>query len=137
MTNSQSQPNKKGRNQRQASVTARDRRALRPQRGEELVTITIDDRDPAFPALVAAELWNGAAIPRFRPEVAEFVVDWINDTYAKYPDGSARAHWDGDTIVLTRSDGDTRPSYIEDRVEPDDDGRYGIGARAWVWEFVS
>lgn len=137
MTNSKRHPDKEGRKRHRTSAAARRREALRPQRGEELVTISIDDLDPAFPALVAAELWNGAAIPRFRLEVAEFVVDWINDTYAKYPDGSARAHWDGDTIVLTRSDGDTRGSYIEDRVEPDDDRRYGIGARAWVWEFVS
>ncbi|RSM68696.1 hypothetical protein DL991_41235 [Amycolatopsis sp. WAC 01375] len=115
------------------TAAARRREILAPREGEELVTISIDGADPHFPALVADELWNGAAIPRFRLEVAELVVDWINDTYASYPDGSARAHWDGDTVVLTHSD----PDYDPDRVEPDDEGRYGIGARAWVWEFVS
>ncbi|WP_410646252.1 hypothetical protein [Amycolatopsis sp. cmx-4-54] len=132
MNASKKSSHRTARKQDRAAAAAR-REILRPRGTEELVTISIDDWNPQFPALVADELWNGAAIPRFRLEVAELVVDWINDTHAKYPDGSARAHWDGDTVVLTHSD----PGYDPDRVEPDDEGRYGIGARAWVWEFVS
>jgi hypothetical protein len=76
------------------------RRVLPELPGETMVTITINGNDPLFPALVDTdELWNGAGIPRFRREVAGYVVDWVKETYAEYPGGSARAYWKGRTGV--------------------------------------
>ncbi|MFI5593504.1 hypothetical protein ACIA5G_51345 [Amycolatopsis sp. NPDC051758] len=78
-----------------------------------------------FPALVDAdEHWNGAAIPRFRREVAGYVVDWVNETYVAFPGGSDRAYWDGRTVVVIESQWEDEPGYTPVRVEPDKDGRY-------------
>jgi hypothetical protein len=113
-----------------------DQQRLVPQPREALVTIGIDGHEPHLPALVADFRWNGSAIPRFRREVAEVVAAWTNDVYRKYPDGSERAYWAGDDIVLVEPNLYGGRACIAERVGPDDDRRYAIGAFRWTWELV-
>lgn len=123
------------RHQQLYSGGARRRRVLRPLEGETLVTMYDIVGTPLFPAVVADGTWNGAAIPFFRRDVAKLVVDWINATHAKNRD-AARAHWDGDTVVLIEAEAEAEPGYTPERITPDHGGRYGIGARAWTWNLV-
>ncbi|WP_156096592.1 hypothetical protein [Amycolatopsis jejuensis] len=101
---------------------------------EILVTINICGTDPAFPALASATHgWSRAGCPRFRRPVAEAVVAWLNATAADCRDGSVDAYWDGDTVVLVDYQYIAEDGYLPDRISPDDDGRYSIGA-TFEWE---
>ncbi|MFE0024112.1 hypothetical protein [Amycolatopsis sp. NPDC059021] len=101
---------------------------------EILVTINIDGTDPAFPALTSAEHdWSRAGSPRFRRPVAEVVVAWIADTARKYPEGTDRVYWEGDTIVLLDHQAIGEDGYLPARITADEDGRYAIGA-TFEWE---
>lgn len=103
---------------------------------EILVTINIDGTDPVFPALASSRHgWSRAGCPRFRRPVAEIVVAWTNATARKYPAGTDRAYWDGDTIVLLDFQRIAEDGYLPARITADDDGRYPIGA-TWEWERV-
>jgi hypothetical protein len=55
-----------------------------------------------FPAYVdlAGPLWNGAVVPGFSAAVADQVVAWLNDCYARYGNCSDRADWDQDVVVV-------------------------------------
>ena len=123
------------RHQQLYSAGARRRRVLRPLEGETLVTMYDIVDTPLFPAVVADGTWNGAAIPYFRRDVAKLVVDWINASHDK-DRVSARAHWDGNTVVLIESEAENDPGYTPERITPDRNDRYGIGARAWSWNFA-
>jgi hypothetical protein len=108
-----------------------DHKRLVPQPGEVMVGLFLDDDDPAFPALVGRDRWNGWACPRFRREVAEVVAAWTNELRRRDPDGSELAYWDGDDLVLL--DALCNGGCVAERVEPDREGRYGIGGWRWTW----
>lgn len=111
---------------------------LRREPGEDLVTIDVTGTaDPLFPAHVHDVRWNGWACPAFRRPVAEAVVEWINATAESYPDSSARAAWDGDTVVVTDPQYSHESDYAPERIGPDAHGRYGIGAFGWCWFVVT
>jgi hypothetical protein len=115
------------------SALLADSDRLIPVPGEFLVSINIDGSDPAFPALASAvHGWSQAGAPRFRPEVAEVVVAWINKTERKYP-GTCGAYWDGDTIVYLDRLLSAEDGYLPTRVAPDEDGRYSVGLE-FEWE---
>lgn len=83
-----------------------------------------------FPAYVApGEVWNNAVIPSFDRETAEKVVRWQNRVASADRDISLRARWDDQTIVLFIPGS---PS-CQTLVEPDENGRWQIGARWWTW----
>lgn len=104
--------------------------------GEILVTINIDGTDPVFPALPSVEHgWSRAGCPRFRREVAEVVVAWINDIARRSRDGVDLAYWDADTIVLLDNQALADDGYLPTRIEADSDGRYAIGS-TFEWERV-
>lgn len=90
--------------------------------------VAIDD-GPTFPAYVLqGARWNGWALPYFTKDVAQQVMDWTNKLAGEDPEAWAAARWDDDNIVLSYADD---PEYS--RIEPNEHGRYGIGARAWCW----
>lgn len=120
--------------ERADAVLLADTARLVAEDDEILVTINIDGADPVFPALASATHgWSRAGCPRFRRPVAEVVVAWISATARKYPAGSDRAYWDGDTIVLLDFQQVAEDGYLPARITADDDGRYSIGA-TWEWE---
>lgn len=85
------------------------------------------ERFPAY--VVPGERWNGAVIPSFDRETAKKVVWWQNRMARNDPDTIARARWDGQTIVISDPSDPEHPT----RVEPDEHGRWPIGARWWTW----
>jgi hypothetical protein len=113
-----------------------DQERLVPQPGECLVLMGWDGNEPLFPALVQDYRWNGWVIPRFRREVAEVVAAWINDIYRQHPEGCARAYWNGDVLVLMDSNCAGNFECPPEWIEPEDDGRYFIGAEGWTWELA-
>jgi hypothetical protein len=86
--------------------------------------------------IAAGEHWNGWAVPRFAREVVERIGD---DTHA------LAERLDSDTVVLVRLRGQRAelvadpgaPEEEIETVEPDTDGQYAIGARAWTWEVAA
>jgi hypothetical protein len=110
-----------------------DTARLQPLPGEVLVLLSWDGNEPHFPAVIDDWHWNGCVIPRFRREVAEVVAAWTNEMSRQYPDGSERAYWAGDDVVLLMPGcGAGAP----ERIGPDDDGRYCVGGYRWTWELV-
>jgi hypothetical protein len=94
-------------------------------RGESWVTL---DGYGYFPAHLAADKWNGWAVPSFR----RAVVDRIVRVLGRY--GDARVGWsraDRDALVVHEMDANA--PYQVDR---DGSGRGPIGARAWAWWLV-
>lgn len=87
--------------------------------------------------VLAGQFWNGWAIPRFPRAVADEIVadqkaladeygfgDGVNEVFA----------WDGDDLVIRATDGEDE---YEERIRPDADGCYDIGAMSWCWETVA
>ena len=73
--------------------------------------------------------WNGWECPRFTLEVAEQILADFAATYAD-PDVTWRRRDDG-VLEFSRV---VPPSYPEvEDWSPDQDGRYHVGAYAWVW----
>jgi len=91
----------------------------------------------SFPALVdLGERWNGWLCPRFDRTIVGRVVDWLNGERATAPECDrpdyAHATWTGTTILLSECGDASAP----ERIEPDADGRYSLGAYSWCWEPV-
>ncbi|WP_410646226.1 hypothetical protein [Amycolatopsis sp. cmx-4-54] len=108
----------------------RHRIMKRPQAGEVLVRFPGPADGPIFPAVVD-ETWNNAAVPLFRREIAKMVAAHINSAGS-----TARAAWDGDTLVVTETDKVRDPGYVPERITPTNSGRYCILGKAWSWELV-
>lgn len=64
--------------------------------------------------------WNGWATPGFCHEVADLIMDWVNDAEP------GTAWWDGDVLDHVGGDG----SGV-DHIEPDELGLYRFDG--WVW----
>jgi hypothetical protein len=98
------------------------------------VTIGGENEDEIFAAHILRYRWNGWACPLFDKAEAQRVMDWSNklaDTHGS--DAAARLHWEGDTLVLVE------PWWGDDgteRIEPNENGFYGIGAMNWTWSIV-
>jgi hypothetical protein len=90
-----------------------------------------------FPAQVATGIsWNGAACPRFSRPVAEQIVAAATDANTRPGhEDDERLTWDKDVIVMTEPDTDSVGCNPE-RIEPDGDGMYAIGAYGWTWAEV-
>jgi hypothetical protein len=89
-----------------------------------------------FPAYVdpAEPLWNGAVVPGFSAAVADQVVAWLNECYARHGAGSDRAEWDQDVVVVHSPEHEGEDGYQPERVEASPDGRFYIGARSYTWQ---
>ena len=100
-------------------------------------TVGIDHEQ--FPAYVdpAGPLWNGAVVPGFSAAVADQVVAWLNDCYARYGDCSDRADWDQDVVVVHSPVYENEHGYRPERVAAADDGRFYIGAARYTWQKTS
>lgn len=96
--------------------------------GEVLVTPDTHGVDPAFPALLDTPR-DGWEVPRFRREVAEAVLAWINTTN----DGFDAAYWDSDTVVLIQGEHVGKHGYLPQRIGPDLRLRYSIGSNICTW----
>lgn len=95
-------------------------------RTKVLVGIDPSRADEAFPATIDPRItWNGWECPSFDRETAEQVIAWAT----RELDGVSFA-WDGDTLVMV--DGGE-----VDRIAPDGDGGYPIGAWAWCWRILT
>lgn len=68
-------------------------------------------------------------MPQFRREVAEAVVAWLNAT----GDGFDGAYWEHDTVVWLQNEHVAQHGYLPNRTEPDQHGRYHIGAGLLPW----
>jgi hypothetical protein len=99
----------------------------RAQPGE--VYVKLADSDAVFPAVIEDERWNGFARPRFSRAAAEAVAAWLNDRHGV---GAIVAAFDGEALTIT----ETAAGHVE-RIDPDTDGRYSIGAGAWEWELAT
>lgn len=73
--------------------------------------------------------WNGWLVPFIDPHGVQTVMAAIADAYSNYEDAPTH-RWEGETLILVERDGG---DIFEDRLEPDADGLYPLGAYAWVW----
>lgn len=72
--------------------------------------------------------WNGFLCPSMSREAVEIVLTALRDQ----PGDQVLEHeWDGDVLVL--SDHYSETEVQVDRLEPDADGLYALGAWGWVW----
>ncbi|WP_147339713.1 hypothetical protein [Actinomadura spongiicola] len=99
--------------------------------------VTIDGHD-VFPAQVATwTSWNGAACPRFTRQVVERVVEAVTKTKQRAPyEDAEELFWDGDVIICRVPGTEGQEGYEPERIEPDHDGMYAIGWKAWTWSEV-
>src|SRR3954451_18972295 len=121
--------------------------------------VAIDEFGP-FPAWVRfGERWNGWACPAFDRAVVEEIIEAQNVMIERGQSQVDELRWDEqDTQVLLKisdtynSEGDdlypmggerwvrgrnrTGTPAVE-RIEPDAEGRYGIGSYEWCWEIIS
>lgn len=72
---------------------------------------------------------RGWRVARFRHEVAEAVVAWINTT----GDGTEAAYWDDGTVVVLRTEHLGAHGYLPHRITPDPHDRYLVSAGTWPW----
>jgi hypothetical protein len=82
--------------------------------------------------------WNGfLAAPRFDAltvvEIFEEIERW--NVAANSPEYGFDFEFDGDVLVVTdRQWAEEDPEgYLPDRIDPDEDGLYPVGAFGWVW----
>jgi hypothetical protein len=74
--------------------------------------------------------WNGFLVP----SIDAWSVDAVLAALEGEPSDIAMSHeWDDDVLVLTEVYGDGEDDVQVDRMEPDADGLYPLGAFAWVW----
>jgi hypothetical protein len=113
-----------------------DAARLIPEDTEIRITIGATGNDPVFPAVPDPDFgWSRAGTPRFRREIAEVVVAWLNDTERRFHGGGV-AYWDGETLVRIDLQEAPDDGYLPARITPDDDGRYAIGPD-FEWERVA
>lgn len=88
--------------------------------------VTIDGQ-ALFPATYdPTDRWHGfLAAPAFDRATAERIFEWSKDNNT--------FEWDGDVLVHTVHTYKDDDGYKPDRIEPDEHGRYTIGAYTWVW----
>lgn len=90
----------------------------------------VEPHTVSFPALVDEHRRQGIWVrPRFRHEAAEAIADWLNLVYPLDPDWYPLARLDGDTLLILRGDSEQHCHAVE----PDDDGRYGLGPEGGCW----
>lgn len=101
-----------------------------------------DFAGPYDAEILDGETWNGWVIPRFTREVAELLMADVNAaTPSDIADERETLQWspNGRAIQMIRTMWDAAgddgvPETSVETIEPDADGRYAIGARAWIWE---
>lgn len=94
------------------------------------VYVSLAGSTQAFPATIDYKRWNGFVAPRFRRAVAEAVVVWLNTNHNHEPGRwTNTATFNDDALTILDTE-ENRPELIE----PDSNGRYGIGAGGWCWE---
>jgi hypothetical protein len=104
-----------------------------PRARDGEVYVALADRKPVFPAKIDDKRWNGFVRPRFGREAADAIAAWLNT-----PNSSDSVtedytvNFDDDVMIV--NDTSMGETY---RFEPDDDGRYAIGAGDWIWELAT
>lgn len=82
----------------------------------------------SWPAVRFGEPWNGFATPVVIRQTLEDLLEVVGDGY----------RWEGDDVVVWSAidlGPDDLPEY-EDRLSPDGEGLYDLGALGWVFERV-
>ncbi|XVV10896.1 hypothetical protein ACQP2X_39570 [Actinoplanes sp. CA-131856] len=97
-----------------------------------------------YPALIANYTSNGGdLLARFTRATAEQIADELRDMpevrrpAGSYPAGRSRVRldWNGDALTIHRlGPGQALTHRITDRVTPDRDGHYWLGAYVWPWQ---
>lgn len=107
----------------------------RPTLSEKADNCTVGIDDEQFPAYDNGMRWNGWVCPTFRRDVAEHVTAYFNKINATGPGPEEQEYfvWVGDRIVHVHGAYLDEPDYTPILIEPDADGRYGVGAMAWTW----
>lgn len=89
--------------------------------------ITIDDLTTFRATYDPAIRWNGwLGAPAFDRSEVERIIAWA--------EGSTFT-WDGDVLIHSEDDyaAEDPEGYKPERIEPDENGRYTVGAFNWVW----
>ncbi|MDT8916053.1 hypothetical protein [Amycolatopsis sp. PS_44_ISF1] len=108
-----------------------------PRPGETVVTCDPNNLPASgFPARVDSPPGQ-AAIPVFRPEVAEAVAVWCASNHGTFPDDHPQVYFDGDTLVHVHQHLRARDGYLPSRIDPDPDGNYRIDSDEWTFQAVS
>lgn len=96
--------------------------------------VYIDHEGAAFPAYCdPTDGWNGFQIPHFSKAAAVRVVEWNAEYVKGAEENSEHLRWDGDVIILHSPMYKDEPGYSDERIGPDENGRYAIGAANWTW----
>ena len=93
---------------------------------DELVTV-LAQYDPR-------QRWNGFLCPRMDALAVVTVIEAMHADYADAPFDHLppTIDWSDDgTLLVTEYDGETAAGT--DRLTPDEDGLYALGAHCWVW----
>ncbi|SRR6266545_703202 len=102
----------------------------------EPARVEIDEGPGPYDAeILVDQRWSGWVIPRFTRAVAQRVAADITTTNTAphvHPLDAEVLRFDGDDVLLVRAPGTAEEEVLE-RVEPDADGRYGIGGFRWCW----
>lgn len=95
--------------------------------------VAVDELLGPYPAQIATNLaWNGWAVPRFTLDVAQRIAHDTQTLAAAATRGEIETvHVTGDRVEIVREN--HRGGDTVEVVEPDQDGRYRIGAMAWAW----
>lgn len=110
---------------------------MKAESGEHYVRLACatEPEPPVFPAQIEDERWWGHVRPWFRREIAEAVIAWRATRSEPCTDwcdcSQVTVTLAGGTVTLTDS------NTISGPVEPDEQGRYGIGASWWHWELTT
>lgn len=88
-----------------------------------------DPTHPAFPALIEDRRWNGWVRPRFRRDVTEALLAWLEQARDPARDWHDSGHFEGDTLILVETEERYRTV-----ITPDPHGRYSV--EGWCWELT-
>jgi hypothetical protein len=78
--------------------------------------------------------WNGFATPSFDRTNATKVIAWVTQAEGDWADPTTTFRWDDDVLLMTETHSPGE-KYVT-RIEPDDHGRYPIGAYSWTWNEI-
>jgi len=71
--------------------------------------------------------WNGFGCPRFTKQTTKKILDDLNKRY-----GGVQYHFDNDTLVYK-----FKYDEEEERLQPNEDNTYSLGAWSWTWSEIS
>jgi hypothetical protein len=76
--------------------------------------------------------WNGWLCPSFTRETVEQMATDFDKAASEYEDMD-RITFDGDDVLIHSPVYEAEDGYKPERITPDADGLYSVGAFAWCW----